>query len=182
MRKQFQEEKRQLKDTITVLQEENKETKNNIATLKDEIVTLVNENQDIRKFQKSVPLNMIYIQYPHEVEPASLWNCSTNGHWVDISNTYADLFFRVNGNMSTFGALQEENIPRFDKAKSSHCQRGAGCAWHEGEITIPIGDWSHILNMAADSASSIYRPISFHTSGGEVRPRNMAIKIWKCVV
>lgn len=130
-----------------------------------------------------VPLNAVYDQYPFELEPSEFWNCS-RGHWVDISNTYENLFFRVNGDKSRFGKVQEENKPRIDWVKYSECK------WSEDDCTNDDSDyqiikegWSHTLNtgFTYDLARQSAIKNLFHSTGGEVRPRNMAIKIWKCV-
>lgn len=64
------------------------------------INTIKSLDEKVKKGLIPVPENMIYIQYPHELEPLKLWNCSSNGYWKDISKEYANLFFRVGGSES----------------------------------------------------------------------------------
>lgn len=121
------------------------------------------------------------MQYPFEVEPSKLWNCS-NGRWVDISNTYANLFFRVNGNSSIFGEVQKENVPKIEKVKYNYCKwSDNNCFSDQSEYTFQEG-WSHTVSTGYVFSSTLTDAVKnqFFSTGGEVRPRNMAIRIWKC--
>lgn len=103
---------------------------------------------------------------------------------MDISNTYSNLFFRVNGDKSNFGTVQEEHIPRIDKVKYNGCNWSeADCVGDSGEYEINEG-WSHTVSTGHfynGATETIIMKNQFHSIGGEVRPGNMAIKIWKCV-
>lgn len=152
----------------THFEKREKEYKETISELKHQITT--------------VPQNMIYIQYPKESEPSQLWNCS--GRWSDISANFANLFFRVNGDKTaTFGAVQDENTPLFDGAKFRWDFQNEGSKEPPGEIRIPKKGWSEnvFVGHHHEAKGVAYHSLMFHNSGGEVRPRNMAVKVWKCV-
>lgn len=135
------------------------------------------------KFEPKVPINAVYVQYPFEKEPSQLWNCSKDGHWVEISDTYSNLFFRVLGDKSnSFDSVQEESSKNVDLIKNFNCKDN--CPVNHAQIRIKPNDWSDNLWIASaqktgnDIESYL---LQFHSAGGEVRPRNMAIKLWKCV-
>lgn len=177
LKNQFQVEKRELKDTIAVLEKKNNELDRKVTKLE----TNIQQGTGI-----SVSNNSVYVQYPYELEPVYLWNCSKNGAWKDISNKYANMFFRVNGDKSTFGQVQKENVPRIDRVKWICCSASdSSCNSDLGDYEIVLGDWSHrVLTgyVYSNGGAIAYRfQHQYHNSGGEVRPQNMAIKIWKCI-
>lgn len=118
------------------------------------------------------------MQYPFEPEPAEVWNCS-KGQWQDISSQYSDLFFRVSGvNTSSWGTVQEDLIPHLYQVRHLRCsgKDGGGCAAAK-DLKVPMRGESKFIKMDRTGDNDL----SFWNSGDEVRPRNMAIKIWKCV-
>lgn len=128
-----------------------------------------------------MPTNTVYVQYPHESEPSQLWKCS-DGLWQEISNQYADLFFRVTGSKAgTFGSEQEESFPSFDEVAWTYCTRQF-CPKGNNSITVPSEDnqWSDKI-FTGSNGDGDYQYLKFHKTKSEVRPRNMAIRLWKCV-
>lgn len=101
---------------------EMEKTVSNIQSADERLGRQVNEvSRKIDNYEPTAPLNSVYIQYPYELEPSKLWKCVKYGRWADISNTYANLFFRVNGNKSSFKSVQEENTPRIDIVRFEWC-------------------------------------------------------------
>lgn len=209
LKQQFESEKKVLKDTIAQMQATETDLKATISKLKTENQAInktvieheeqitESENQlnkikndfseEVKEINKkidnskssAIPLNFVYVQYPHEAEPVKLFNCS-NGKWLDISSTYANLFFRINGDLSNFGSIQEENLPSIDQIS-----RSAGSDFTRySSVNIVKNGWSQLLETANTDPdkSGYYFAIQFHNKEGEVRPRNMAIKLWKCQV
>ncbi|XP_054158976.1 uncharacterized protein LOC128957266 [Oppia nitens] len=119
-----------------------------------------------------VPLGFIYVQLPNQQPPSEIWPWIA---WQDISPEYAGLFFRTLGSGSEpFGKVQSDNSPRLDSISSQHSYQ---IAWGSMPIAAD-GQWSkHIYT--GDSYGKSESSLAFHTTGGEVRPRNVAIKIWK---
>ncbi len=101
--------------------------------------------------------------------------------WTDISSEYEGVFFRVvGGGTGGFGVVQQENAPRLEmvhtgydnyKIKELH---GADT----NNVSIPVTGWSDGLWTGATSGTDVF--INFkHTDTAEVRPKNMAIKVYK---
>jgi hypothetical protein len=108
--------------------------------------------------------------------------------WKDVSSTYAGVFFRVmGGKAASFGEVQEDDAPRLIEVTTGfndhlHLEKGGYGQYIEYgyNITIPKegwSDWTITGHYTKDDA--ITRLTRFQTSGKEVRPRNMAIRVWK---
>lgn len=120
------------------------------------------------------------MQYPFELEPSELWNCSKNGKWIDISDQYEDLFFRVNGKKTAeFGTVQQESFSKIDKVMRYTCLYG-NCDYGSASIDIVANNWSDKIYTGSENKEGL-RFLQFHQSSSELRPRNMAIRLWKCV-
>jgi len=133
---------------------------------------------DVKK--NPVPIGFIYVQLPNEKSPTEIWPWMI---WNDISSTYANVFFRVTGDKAaSFGKIQEENTPRIEKLfstddKFSRTNNTSHCISWDCDTIIPKEGNSSWTYVGANSGQASY--ISFGSSNGEVRPRNMAIRIWK---
>lgn len=122
---------------------------------------------------------MLYTQYPGQKEPDSIMNCH-NGVWVDVSPTYSNLFFRVVGNKTAaFGSVQSESVPSIDQIKRAEQHQSGYPEYKTYELK---SNWTNL-----EWFSQYYRSdarnygLSLHKTNVENRPRNMAVKIWKCV-
>ncbi|CAG2108777.1 unnamed protein product [Medioppia subpectinata] len=120
------------------------------------------------KVPDSIPVGFTYIQLPHQLEPHQIW---PRFKWTDISHTYAGLFMRVLGGQSApFGKVQESGAPRLASIKSY------------GLHGVPAVD-THTEEVGADNqwSNGHYNgfPIAFKVTKSEVRPKNIAIKVWK---
>lgn len=134
-----------------------------------------------------MPANTVYIQYPFELPPTQLWNCSES-QWTDISNTYNGLFFRVLGsNSAAWKQLQDENTTYIQYVRTTdNCDNGSHCLdlrWDKKPLNK---GWSEPMFTSCYPSSKNANGndgigMQFYTASGEVRPRNMAVKIWKCV-
>jgi hypothetical protein len=131
------------------------------------------------------PIGFIYVQLPKEKSPSEIWPWMT---WNEVSYAYAGVFFRVTGGeAASFGQVQEDNAPRLEEVNtvwnnedswkyiSRKGQRVKGQT--HGNITIPKTGLSNWIMSGGWDGTPKY--VSFSLSGGEVRPRNMAIRIWK---
>lgn len=128
-----------------------------------------------------MPNNTIYVQYPYELPPQEIWKCSVNGLWKEVSNKYAGLFFRVSGkNAPNWKEVQEQFAPHLADVTFDSCGRF--------EPKCP-NTYRQVISIPDNRAKSgwIYVDSNYNFNfylehkHGEVRPRNMAIKIWKCV-
>lgn len=127
---------------------------------------LVNLEQDL------IPVNFTYVQLPNQPDPKSLW---PNFGWKEATSEYAGLFFRAEGAQSeSFGTIQEENAPRVTQVDSI---KGYSTQMKDQLILNP-STFTDYLSTGQDVGDLTYG-IRFLTSPGEVRPRNMAIRIWK---
>lgn len=119
-----------------------------------------------------IPLGFTYVQLPKEKAPAEIWPWMT---WKDVSSSYAGMFFRiVGGTSASFGAVQAENSPRLVHVhRFQTADNGATDDINVYADGIPSGGIDADISIRAD------RALQFTVSSGEVRPRNMAARVWK---
>jgi hypothetical protein len=119
--------------------------------------------------EKLIPIGFIYSQFPDQPEPGILW---PRFQWEDMSPQFSGLFFRVLGQGSDLmGRVQPENSPRLTTVK-----------YHEGSDTcgpIELIPGTESQKLATAGYDGKWRSLSFTVSGGEVRPKNMAFKLFK---
>lgn len=132
----------------------------------------------VQTMQNQVPLGFIYVQLPYEKSPQEIWSGMT---WTDISYIFDGVFFRVaSGKAASFGTVQEEFSPYIDEIKYEYIWDSVDAPHY---VKIPrTGGWSgKIENALINSGNGReYRGYhNFHFAAGEVRPKNMAVKIWK---
>jgi hypothetical protein len=124
------------------------------------------------------PIGFIYVQLPDQKDPNEIW---ATMKWTDISTQYANVFFRVFGDKTeAFGKIQDENISMISKIQSKFGNdpsvRNNGHSYYD--ISCPKSDWSDwIFTGFNEGKNSVMN--RFYYSGGEVRPKNMAIRVWK---
>ncbi len=126
----------------------------------------------------SVPPGFIYVQLPNLSSPQELWPLNS---WVDISSSYDSTFFRVVGSKAeAFGKVQEEFSPYIDEIQR-FCQ-SAPCVYTNKVKLSRTGGWSGDIYTALEyQGGNNNESLNFHMAGGEVRPRNMAVKVWRRV-
>lgn len=109
-----------------------------------------------------------------------------NGAWVDVSSNYSNLFFRVVGNKSSaFGEVQSESLPSIIEEKKTEQNQ-------PGFPDLTSYDFQNFnltsLSKSIEEFLLKYNKEDLRNYGlrltkrdVENRPRNMAVKIWKCV-
>ena len=129
------------------------------------------------KNANSIPIDFIYVQLPFQAEPTSIWPKLS---WIEISDNYENLFFRVKGHKTApYGHVQEESTSRLSKVNITYVQKYIP---HHNNMqdNITAGIWSQLLYTGAYTATkNQFQYIHFYVSDDEVRPKNTAIKIWK---
>lgn len=98
-------------------------------------------------------------------------------HWTDITSEYAGLFFRALGDESAaFNETQEANDHYLRQVMTVHAPHGTR-NWSPVE---PNDQYSGILVTGKiEFAKTTSFGLRFIVSGGEIRPRNQAVRIWK---
>jgi len=96
--------------------------------------------------------------------------------WTDVSAHYAGVFFRVEGGRAaSFGQTQEESAPHLVKV-----EYGVNDDYQEVIDTFPGQTSKRILSSGLNNGAwHSHETLRFTLSGGEVRPHNMAVKVWK---
>ena len=192
--KQNKEANEKLQKTIEKLQGADKQSKDTNEKLQKEMQKLT---------KNPVPLGFIYVQLPKEKGPQEIWS-SAELKWTDISSTFDSTFFRVAGSKAAaFGAVQEDFSPFIDEvtyenceltkffgekqcddsfpyARSSKLDRRSPSSW-SGRVVTANRYYSSLNGwLPKDTSISEWTgTVKFHSVGGEVRPRNMAVKVWK---
>ena len=165
------------------------ESQNNLGNNK-QIQQITNNKQyiellqnDIAELQdEQVPIGFIYIQYPGQLDPDTIW---PKLNWENVTPKYAGLFFRAEGGNSIAfdnDIEQGENSPRLTEVKHDVDVKNSN------HVQIKPGTWSKDLFTGKQDGLVLVKPhdpltytMKFMVSGGEVRPRNRAIRIWKRV-
>lgn len=171
---------RLLAETVIELKHTLQQTASRLAETEKTLTSKLAQNEKkLEKLKKeAIPIGFTYVQLPKDKAPGELWPSMT---WTDISSEYEGVFFRVvGGGAGSFGVVQQENVPRLEmvhtgtsiyKIKELHEN-------YSNDVSIPVTGWSDGLWTGSSSGSDLF--INFkHTDTAEVRPKNMAIKVYK---
>ncbi|CAG2104018.1 unnamed protein product [Medioppia subpectinata] len=122
--------------------------------------------------QNQVPIGFTYVQLPNQDHPTKLW---PTYKWSDVTATYAGQFFRAEGSGSCEfeGGIQTENAPRL-----SQIQRMDNEGHDPWTINVSPNAWSPWIFTGQDGGGHLHY-LRFYETGGEVRPRNQAVRIFK---
>ncbi|CAG2112100.1 unnamed protein product [Medioppia subpectinata] len=122
--------------------------------------------------QSQLPIGFIYVQLPHQSDPKDLWPQYT---WSEVTAQYAGQFFRAEGagSLTYNQGVQPDNAPRITKI-AFRSFRDGGDNW---EVDVPSSGWSPLVITGGHSGRWVLA--KYYVSGGEVRPRNQAVRIFK---
>lgn len=128
-----------------------------------------------------LPLGFIYLQLPKEAPPSNLW---PGVKWTDVSKDFAGVFFRVEGGGATVfeAGVQRENAA--GGISSISVENYSYDVHANATVELKAGQWSS--RIFTGTANPNEPPVFQYSwkvlpTGGEVRPRNVAIKVWKRV-
>ncbi len=148
-----------------------------LARLQKEFLSMKQDYElQITKLKNNpVPIGFIYVQLPSQPEPHTLWPMV---EWENVTPEYAGNFLRAEGHGSAkFGEIQEYSLP---KISITEADNNPDNAWQTTKV-LPLNSCTgyiytgdHALNSGRSEQS-----LNFCLSSEEVRPRNVAIKIWK---
>lgn len=123
----------------------------------------------------SAPVGFIYTQLPGQGDPYELWGYGM--HWSEVTKEYEGLFFRVlGGESAAFDAIQEENDHYLTMATCVHIPHhptGSAIIRPDGSTSNPV----RTGKIEFDKVTAY--GMQFNLNGGEVRPRNRAVRLWK---
>ena len=136
----------------------------------------------MKKFKKEtlivIPIGFTYFQLPKDKAPSELWPSMI---WSDKSSEYEGVFFRVvGGGANSFGVVQQENAPRLEMVHTGTVDHKIKTVYgnYDNNVSIPVTGWSDDLWTGGDTGNTFF--VNFkHTDTSEVRPKNMAIKVYK---
>lgn len=164
-------------------------TKQNLVVCERKQAWTIGKMQEIIEnvMQNPVPPGFIYVQLPKEKSPLEIWPRLV---WTDVSANYDSTFFRVVGSKTAaFGQAQEESLPHIDKVTSQWCELTSdyACTKDVGHVDRSISlsskaGWSErvwAVHGYLDGSKHYGDYYQFHNSGDEVRPKNMAVRVWK---
>lgn len=122
-----------------------------------------------------IPIGYVYIQWERYPEPDILW---PHFKWTEI-HVHSNNFFRVIGNQTgSWEEIQEENSPMVRMVAMEQSDDNTPLL---KSIEIPKQGWSDAIYVSSTGLSTPLRRdyMKFFTSqSGEVRPRNVAVKVW----
>ncbi len=162
-----------LQQTTSRLTETEKTLASELAQTRKELEKIKNETLI------PIPIGFTYVQLPKDKAPGELWPSMT---WIDISSEYEGVFFRVvGGGAESFGVVQKENAPRLEMVHTGFRDYKITANLFSdptNNVSIPVTGWSEGVLTGGISGNGFY--INFkHTDTAEVRPKNMAIKVYK---
>ena len=121
----------------------------------------------------TVPLGFIYTQLPNQSKAEDLW---PNTKWSEITSEYSGLFFRAEGGGSeSFGRIQQANQSWISDVFHQGCFYDSFNGPHCYDKTTSLNQ-TQWVSVQSDSTTAVNQ-FRFYTTGGEVRPKNTAIKI-----
>jgi len=143
--------------------------------------TLITTEEKLMKVEQNpVPIGFVYVQMPNIKSPTEIWSYMS---WKDISSSYDGIFFRAEGGASIkFGEIEDERISRMDVIKSQYYIRDNN--EHVGEkkdykVDVPkqgLSDWKWGTFVGGMGNQMTKK---YQVSSGQVRPRDMAMRIWE---
>jgi hypothetical protein len=146
----------------------------------EKTIEIVKNKTDIQEKELSsikasvIPLGFLYTQFPNQSKPEDLW---PNTKWSEITSQYSGLFFRAEGAGSEpFGKIQLANQSIIS---DSHLQ---GVHYYPEDKPVEMKSTTLIKEHWTNIDTGNYLILGIlqlFTTGGEVRPKNTAIKIWK---
>ena len=126
---------------------------------------------------KSIPIGFVYTQYPLSPSPEEIW---PQMKWTQITEKYAGYFFRAEGQGSEkFGTSQSANQSYISdiKVQSVSYSKWLSDSYTRYYTTASIdkqgGKWTDI------NPEHLFDQVWVYMTPGEVRPKNMAVRIWK---
>ncbi|XP_054157087.1 uncharacterized protein LOC128955441 [Oppia nitens] len=138
--------------------------------------TLLNERKQLQsiiadmdslKKANPIPIGFTYVQLPKEKAPQDIW---PTFKWQEVSANYAGVFFRITGGSAApVGQIQEESTPRLAMIEIAD-------ATGYKDKSDPIGKGGHAKIKAGSTGNPWF--FQFDVSNDEVRPRNMAVRVW----
>ena len=131
-------------------------------------------NEELNKL--NMPTGFIYAQLNYHDHPQRYW---PNNIWQEVSEQYAGLFFRViGGNSRALDRTQDQSYPGLVIENSVKLSMKVH---NKINITIIPGQWSDYVRTGGTYQNKKRIGLSFHVTNDEVRPKNTAIRIWKCL-
>jgi len=135
---------------------------------------IAKEIVELRK--QVIPVGFIYTQHPFGPSPNELFPALK---WEDISSEADGLFFRVTGGSAAeWGDVQDDCSPRINWAET------ASHDYPATSVQIPRSGWSGWFRTGQYGGhSNGYIPwrTRLNSADCEVRPKNLAVKLWKRV-
>jgi len=117
------------------------------------------------------PIGVTYVQYPFSVGPNELWPLMK---WVDMSSSYQGNFLRVLGGQSAaWETPQSSCIPKISHVENKNVGEGG----YVHLMELPASGWSNVVFSGRDSGKPW--ATRFKVQDCEVRPANIAVRIWK---
>ena len=124
----------------------------------------------------SIPLGFLYTQFPNQSKPEDLW---PNTKWSEMTSQYSGLFFRAEGGESEpFGRIQQANQSWISNIHYKGYEYSSFKGLHNLDQMTSLNQNQWVDIQPSGYTTSVYN-FKFYTTGGEVRPKNAAIKIWK---
>ena len=144
-------------------------------------LALANKNELATFHQATIPLGFLYTQYPNQSSPQQLW---PSLQWTEETKQYSGLFFRAEGSDSeVFGQIQQANQSVISdiwtvSSNTDNEHRLTKGTYYNLNMPLNKNGWTQ-FDTSVFPYYPMFNSLSFHTTSGEVRPRNTAIKIWK---
>ena len=138
------------------------------------ILKIENQKQQ-DQLNSLIPLGFLYTQFPNQTKPSELW---PKTKWSEITSNYSGLFFRAEGGESgPFGQIQQANQSWISDIHLLGCwyKSWSNGTCYDNHNHFEKNKWTRTNQTQIESVAKL----EYFTTGGEVRPKNTAIKIWK---
>ncbi len=168
--------KHSLQQFLSILVETKNKLENSEQNLTSKLAQTEKELEKIKK--QSIPIGFTYVQLPKDKAPTELWPSLT---CTDVSSNYEGVFFRVvGGGAGSFGVVQQENAPRLEMIHTGFIEHKIKNLHGDSSnnVSIPVTGWSDGVGTGSTGSVAVYTNFK-HSDIAEIRPKNMAIKVYK---
>ena len=125
----------------------------------------------------TIPRGFLYTQLPEQSPPEQLW---PHMKWTEVTEKYAGLFFRAEGNTSEpFGQVQSANQSTISTFRIMAAFGNAITPYDTDHFIPASHGWNNISWTTSYNYTYPFYSMGVHITTGDVRPVNTAVRIWK---
>ena len=148
-----------------------------LNTLREAVVAMETKINVLESRSSTVPRGFLYTQLPEQSSPEEIW---PHLNWTEVTEQYAGLFFRAEGNTSEpFGQVQHANQSTISTFSTRTSGGNDQIPYQVDHFIDASYGWNSINWTRSDGLKLPFYAMGVHITTGDVRPVNTAVRIWK---